>query len=54
MKTVKFRIAAALAAWTGIAANAEEALTPAQEAVAKAGPKQLRLMTIHYNYVPEN
>lgn len=44
MKTVKFIIAAALAAWTGIAANAEEALTPAQEAVAKAGPKQLRLM----------
>ena len=42
MNTTK--MAAALVACLGIAANAEEALTPAQEAVAKAGPKQLRLM----------
>ena len=44
MNTTKMMMAAALVACLGIAANAEEALTPAQEAVAKAGPKQLRLM----------
>ena len=44
MNTARMTIALAIAACLGIAANAEEALTPAQEAVAKAGPKQLRLM----------
>ena len=44
MKTIKMMIALAIAAGLGFCACADEELTEAQEAVAKAGPKKLRLM----------
>ena len=44
MKTIKTTVAMALAAGLGFCACANEGLTEAQEAIAKAGPKKLRLM----------
>lgn len=44
MKTIKTTVAMALAAGLGFCACASEGLTEAQEAIAKAGPKKLRLM----------
>ena len=44
MKTIKMTVAVALAAGLGFCACANEGLTEAQEALAKAGPKKLRLM----------
>ena len=44
MKKIKTTVAIALAAGLGFCACANEGLTEAQEAIAKAGPKKLRLM----------
>ena len=44
MKMIKTTVVMALAAGLGLCACADEGLTEAQEALAKAGPKQLRLM----------
>ena len=51
MKTIKMALAAALAVGLGLGAQAAEGLTEAQEAVAKAGPKKLRLMIAGFGTV---
>ena len=51
MNTARMMVALSVAACIGAAASAEEALTPAQEAVAKAGPKQLRLMVAGFGTI---
>ena len=51
MKTIKTTVAMALAAGLGLCACANEGLTEAQEAIAKAGPKKLRLMIAGFGTV---
>ena len=51
MKTIKTTVVMALAAVLGLCACASEGLTEAQEAIAKAGPKKLRLMIASFGTI---